>query len=89
MKPLRLIVIILAGLALTPAAKGSVQQDSIVFRGDVEREFVEAMRSFTSQKFDSAAVLFSNLLHQYPRSHRTTGTYIMGAKAYYRIGNYR
>jgi TolA-binding protein len=85
----RLTALLVAGLLVAPAAVCSVQQDSMVFRGDVEHEFVEAMRSFTSQKFDSAAALFSRILRQYPRSHRTTGTYIMGAKAYYRLGNYR
>lgn len=80
--------ILICGLT-TLEASTSLQQDTLVYRGDVEREFVDAMRNFTAQKFDTAAALFSKILKEYPRSHRTTGTYIMGAKAYYRIGNYK
>ncbi len=67
----------------------AVQQDSITFRGDVEREFVQAMNDFIAQRYDSAAYLFSKILRDYPRSHRATGASIMGAKAYYHAGNYR
>lgn len=69
--------------------KASAQQDSIVFRGDVEREFVEAMKSFTSQRYDTAASLFSKILRDYPRSHRSTGASIMAAKSYYHLASYR
>ncbi|HEY6953231.1 MAG TPA: tetratricopeptide repeat protein, partial [Bacteroidota bacterium] len=81
-------LLLVCGLA-APRVLASSQQDTLVFRGDVEKEFVDAMRNFTAQRFDSAAALFSRILKVYPRSHRTTGTYIMGAKAYYRVGNYR
>ena len=70
-------------------AFGAAQQDSIVFRGDVEREFVDAMKSYTSQHYDTAAALFSRILREFPRSHRSTGASIMGAKAYFESGNYR
>jgi ABC-type branched-subunit amino acid transport system substrate-binding protein len=85
----RLLSFILVLGLTSGTAKASVQQDSIVFRGDVEREFVEAMRAFTSQRYDSAASLFSSILKEFPRSHRSTGASIMGAKAYYQLGNYR
>jgi len=70
-------------------ARTEVQQDSIVFRGDIERLFVEAMNFFTSQRYDTAASLFSDILKEYPRNHRSTGASIMGAKAYYHTGNFR
>ncbi len=80
--------ILICGLS-SASMKASAQQDSIVFRGDVEREFVEAMKSFTSQRYDTAASLFSKILRDYPRSHRSTGASIMAAKAYYHLASYR
>jgi ABC-type branched-subunit amino acid transport system substrate-binding protein len=81
-------VVLLLSLS-TQNLSGQTKSDSIAFRGDVEKDFVEAMRFFSVQKFDTAAIMFSRSMKEYPRSHRTTGTYIMCAKAYYRIGNYR
>jgi ABC-type branched-subunit amino acid transport system substrate-binding protein len=64
-------------------------EDSISFRPEVERLFVDAMRLFTAGRYDSAAALFAKSIRDYPRSHRSTGAYIMGAKAHYQLGNYR
>lgn len=86
---MRLLTVTFFCCTVAAVATASVQQDSIVFRGDVEGEFVEAMKDFTSQQYDSAAALFSKILREYPRSHRTTGATIMGAKAYYHVGNFR
>lgn len=71
------------------ALRSQAERDSILFRADVERLFVEAMREFQAGKFDSAAVLFVRTIRDFPRSHRSTGAYIMGAKALYEIKNYR
>ncbi|MEX1140363.1 MAG: penicillin-binding protein activator [Bacteroidota bacterium] len=65
------------------------RQDTLSFRPDVEKIFVEAMRHFTAERFDSAAALFMRCLREFPFHHRTTGAYIMGGKSYYRLGNYR
>ena len=65
------------------------REDSLSFRPDVEKVFVDAMRNFTAERFDSAAVLFMRCIREFPFNHRTTGAYIMGGKAYYRSGNYR
>ncbi|MEX2117397.1 MAG: ABC transporter substrate-binding protein [Bacteroidota bacterium] len=65
------------------------RQDSLSFRPDVEKIFVDAMRNFTAERFDSAAGLFMRCIREFPFNHRTTGAYIMGGKAYYRLGNYR
>ncbi len=79
--------------AMTPAfASGGDEPaaaDSILFRPDVERLFVEAMRHFQAERFDSAAVMFDAIVKDMPRSHRETGAYIMGAKALYRAGGFR
>jgi len=63
--------------------------DSIVYRPEVEREFVEAMKSFQAGKFDTASVLFIRIIKDSPRSHRATGAFIMGAKAFYELKNFR
>lgn len=60
-----------------------------MFRPDVERLFVRAMKSFGDEQFDSAAALFMGCIRDFPYNHRTTGAYIMAGKAYYRLGNYR
>lgn len=65
------------------------RQDSLSFRPDVEKIFVDAMKHFTAERYDSAAGLFMRCLREFPFHHRTTGAYIMGGKAYYRLGNYR
>lgn len=80
--------VVLCGIT-SPRARAFVQQDSILFQVDVEREFVEAMKNFTAQKYDTAAALFSKILKEYPRSHRSTGASVMGAKAYYHVANYK
>jgi ABC-type branched-subunit amino acid transport system substrate-binding protein len=64
-------------------------QDSIVFRPEAELEFVHAMKLFKAGRFDTASVLFSRVNKNYPRSHRTTGAFIMGAKAFYELKNFR
>ena len=64
-------------------------QDSLAFRPNVERLFVEGMKRFTASQFDSAAALFVQVVKNFPYNHRTTGAFIMAGKAYYRMGNYR
>lgn len=64
-------------------------EDSIGFKPEAEREFVDAMKLFKAGRFDSASVLFSRVNKNYPRSHRTTGAYIMGAKSLYELKDFR
>ncbi|MGB2868455.1 MAG: ABC transporter substrate-binding protein [Bacteroidota bacterium] len=75
--------------ALSTAIASSAAQDSILFRPDVERMFVAAMSLFRAGKYDSAATMFVRTAKDFSHSHRSTGAYIMGGKAYYRSGNYR
>jgi ABC-type branched-subunit amino acid transport system substrate-binding protein len=65
------------------------QQDSIAFRHEVEKAFVDGMRLFEAGRHDSAAAEFVRCIRDYPQSHRSTGAYIMAGKAFYRAGNYR
>lgn len=80
-----------AFLIILPASAHSQSAiaDSLSFRPDVERVFVEAMRHFQASRFDSAAVMFMRCIREFPLNHRTTGAYVMGGKAYYRLGNFR
>jgi len=89
MAAIRIFGFLFALVVLTSESKCDNVQDSILFRGEVEREFVEAMKLYASQRYDSAATLFSRILREYPRNHRATATLIMGGKSYYWIGNYR
>jgi len=63
--------------------------DSILFKPDAERVFVNAMKSFRAGQFDTAAILFTRIMKNYPRSHRTTGAFVMGAKSFYELKEYR
>jgi tetratricopeptide (TPR) repeat protein len=63
--------------------------DSIAFDGNAERSFVSAMRLFLAEDYDSSSGVFLEHLQSYPRSHRTTGAYIMGGKALHESRNYR
>ncbi|MEK7748693.1 MAG: hypothetical protein AAB269_01400, partial [Bacteroidota bacterium] len=71
------------------ASSAQLPEDSIVFRPDVERLFVDGMRYFNSGQYDSAALWFTRNVREHPRSHRVTGAYIMGSKAFYMTGNFR
>jgi len=64
-------------------------QDSITFRPEVEQLFVAGMNQFQSEQFDSAAESFQRLIRDFPRSHRATGSYIIGGKSLYRARLYR
>ncbi len=81
--------IIFVTFAFSICVKSQTQQDSIVFKPEAEREFVDAMKLFQAGQFDTASVLFTQLIKDYPIGHRTTGAFIMGAKAFYELKNYR
>ena len=69
--------------------KSQALQDSVWFKPDAESEFTVAMKLFQTRRFDTASVVFSHIINNYPRSHRTTGAFIMGAKTYYELMDYR
>ena len=90
---MKTLIILPAILLMTFAFSINVQSqtlsDSIVFKPDAEREFVDAMKSFKAGHYDTASTLFTHMLNYYPRSHRTTGAFIMGAKAFYELNDFR
>src|SRR3990172_509236 len=87
-RPLRLFSLTLL-LSIVLTGVSSAQDDSLLFRPDVERVFVAAMRHFSGARFDSAAAQFVRCMRDFPYNHRTTGAMVMAGKAYYRLGNYR
>ena len=64
-------------------------QDSVEFKPEAESEFVSGMKLFQAGRFDTAAAVFSRIVKIYPQSQRITGAYIMGAKAWYEVKEYR
>jgi ABC-type branched-subunit amino acid transport system substrate-binding protein len=76
-------------VAASIESKSQALQDSVWFKPDAEGEFIEAMKLFQAHRCDTASVMFSHIINTYPRSHRTTGAFIMGAKTYYELKDYR
>ncbi|MCX7984174.1 MAG: penicillin-binding protein activator [Bacteroidetes bacterium] len=67
----------------------SQQRDSVHYDYAVEQAFVKARTFYERGVYDSSALVLTQLLKQYPRNHRATAAYIMGAKAYYHLNEYR
>ena len=82
-------VFVAAMFASSIGVQSQTLQESILFKPEAEREFVDAMKLFKAGRFDTASVLFTHVNKDYPRSHRTTGAYIMGAKSLYELKDYR
>ena len=81
--------ILLVMLVFSIGAQAQILSDSIVFKPDAERDFINAMKLFQASRFDTASALFYHIIKTYYRSHRTTGAFIMGAKAFYELKDYR
>lgn len=71
------------------ALHGQTIKDSLEFDGAAERSFVSAMRLFIAEDYDSSSRVFMRHLRVFPRSHRTTGAYVMGGKALHEARRYR
>ena len=81
--------ILLMTFAFSISVQSQTLSDSIVFKPEAEHEFVDAMKSFKACHYDTASALFTHMLNYYPRSHRTTGAFIMGAKTFYELNDFR
>ena len=81
--------ILLCFFLSVPYCSVFAQADSILFRPEAEKQFVEAMHAYQSGTFDTAAQLFQKNLREYPRSHRSTAAYAMGAKSFFALHQYR
>jgi ABC-type branched-subunit amino acid transport system substrate-binding protein len=83
------IAILLVSLAFSTVAQSQILSDSIVFKPEAEHDFVNAMKLYEAGRFDTASALFYHIIKSYYRTHRTTGAFIMGAKAFYELKDYR
>jgi ABC-type branched-subunit amino acid transport system substrate-binding protein len=86
----KLIFLFLLVASASPlhALSQSMQQDSLIYRADVERTFQDALSLFRARQFEEADGLFTRITEQAPESHRVTAAYIMSAKSCYRLGEY-
>jgi branched-chain amino acid transport system substrate-binding protein len=76
--------------ALAPAAMGQLSgPDSVVYKPAVERSFQEAMKNFTNREYRPALEKFQAIVSLAEATHRTSASYLMGAKALYHLGDYR
>jgi ABC-type branched-subunit amino acid transport system substrate-binding protein len=76
----RLVVVILLPLVV---ASG---QDTLVYREEAERLFVDALRHVEAEDHAVAAEVFQRLIVEFPESHRITASYLMLGKSRYRMG---
>jgi len=76
-------------LAFSQSIYSQFLSESIIYKPEAEREFIESMKLFRTGKFDTASASFMHIIKEYPRSHRTTAAFIMGGKSYYEARRYR
>ena len=90
MKNSIILPLILSVMLVFPiGVRSQTLSDSIVFKPEAEHEFLKAMKAFQAAHFDTASTLFSQIIINYPGCHRATGAFIMGAKAFYELKDYR
>ncbi|MEK6757361.1 MAG: ABC transporter substrate-binding protein [Bacteroidota bacterium] len=83
------VVLLFLQLSSFSASAQSVQEDSVVYRPEVERTFNEALSLFNTGKYEEAVHRFSRIIDRFPESHRITAAYVMSAKAHYELGEYQ
>lgn len=75
---------------IAPAAVGQLSgPDSVLYKPAVERSFQEAMKNFTNREYRPALEKFQSIVNLSEATHRTSASYLMGAKALYHLGDYR
>jgi ABC-type branched-subunit amino acid transport system substrate-binding protein len=84
------LLLVLSALVVSPAGvRSQALQEATSFIPEAEREFLDAMKMFQGEHFDSASAVFSHIITMYPRCQRITGAFIMGAKSFYELKDYR
>ncbi len=81
------LIFLLALSSEARVARGG--QDSVAFKPAMERLFQDAMKSFTEQNYAQAEAGFLRIVNQAEVTHRTSGAYLMAAKAMYHRSAYR
>ena len=77
------------GLLAVLASPSPAQVELFVFRPEAEAVFVSGMEAFSAGAYDSARARFSRCLTAFPRHHRVSAAYVMGAKASYHLADYQ
>lgn len=60
----------------------------VKFNDEAEKYFLEAIEKYDNKDYDSAVQLFQKL-SQMPLNHRSTASWIMLAKSYYKLGKFQ
>ena len=76
--------------AIVPPAFGQISgPDSVLYRPAVERSFQEALNQFEDHHYRTALEAFQRIVGLSETTHRTSASYLMGAKSLYHLGDYR
>ncbi len=81
--------IIVSSTIVPPAFSQTSGRDSVLYRPTVERSFQEALRQFEDRHFHTALEIFRRIVDLPEPTHRTSASYLMGAKSLYHLGDYR
>ena len=85
---IRRAVLALLITAVAALNEGRAQQE-FSFNSAVEQQFSEAVALFKNGRFDEAGAIFDDLHRLKPWHQRTTATYVMLAKSWFELRNYR
>jgi len=80
---------VLSSSIVPPAFSQISGPDSVLYRSSVERSFQEALRQFEDHHFRTALEAFQRIADLPETTHRTSASYLMGAKSLYHLGDYR
>ncbi len=80
---------ILSSTIPTPVFSQTSSADSVLYRAGVERSFQEALKQFEDHHYRTALDEFQRIVDLPEPTHRTSASYLMGAKTLYHLGDYR
>ena len=82
------VFVLTAAIAPTVRCQRS-SPDSVLYKPAVERTFQEAMNNFTDRRYRLAVGEFQSIIDLPQNTHRTSASYLMGAKSLYHLGDYQ
>lgn len=85
-----LVAVLASHAAVAPPAMSQRStSDSVLYKPGVEQNFQEAMKNFTQRRYRPALEKFQSIVDLPENTHRTSASYLMGAKSLYHLGDYR
>ena len=78
---LLLAAFLLSSTIVLPAFSQIAGPDTVLYRPAVERSFQEALRQFEDHHFRTALDAFQRIVDLSETTHRTSASYLMGAKS--------